>query len=104
MLASLAAQPRPNPSLAPDDVIRAVVEALQNRDAPSPNAGIFTVYQFASPANRVNTGPYGNFLRLVKAPRFEPLLWGHADAYGPLDITGDVARQKVRFTVAGGGV
>jgi hypothetical protein len=104
LVATLAAQPRPQPGLGPGEVIRTVVEALQNRDSPSPNAGIFTVYQFASPANRVNTGPYGSFLRLVKLPGFDPLFSGHADAYGPLAVSGDRAQQKVRFRVAGGGV
>ena len=104
LVATLAAQPRPNPGLAPDEVIRTVVEALQNRNSPSPNAGIFTVYQFASPANRASTGPYGNFLRLVKAPGFDTLFSGHADAFGPLAISGDRAQRKVRFRVAGGGV
>ena len=81
-----------------------MVEALQNRNSPSPNAGIFTVYQFASPANRASTGPYGNFLRLVKVPGFDTLFSGHADAFGPLAVSGDRAQQKVRFRVAGGGV
>ena len=101
--ATLGAQPRPNPSLAPGEVIRTVVEALQNRNSPSPNAGIFTVYQFASPANRVNTGPYGNFLRLVKFAGFDSLFSGRADSFGPLAVAGDRAQQKVRFRVAGGG-
>ena len=100
--ATLGAQPRPNPSLAPGEVIRTVIEALQNRNSPSPNAGIFTVYQFASPANRTNTGPYGSFLRLVKFSGFDPLFSGHADSYGPLTVAGDHAEQKVRFRVAGG--
>ena len=102
--ATFAAQPRPNPGLAPGEVIRTVVEALQNGNSPSPNAGIFTVYQFASPANRVNTGPYGNFLRLVKLPPFAYLFSGHADSYGPLTVTGDRAEQRVRFRVEGGRV
>jgi len=104
LVATLAAQPRPQPGLTPGEVIRTVVEALQNRNSPSPNAGIFTVYQFASPANRASTGPYGNFLRLVKVPGFDPLFSGHADSYGPLIVTGDHAEQKVCFRVAGGRV
>ncbi len=102
--ATLTAQPRPNPGLAPGDVIRTVVEALQNGNSPSPNAGIFTVYQFASPANRVITGPYGNFLRLVKLPPFVDLFSSHADNYGPLAVAGNRAQQKVRFRVEGGRV
>ena len=102
--ATLAAEPHPNPGLAPGEVIRTVVEALQNRNSPSPNAGIFTVYQFASPGNRANTGPYGNFLQLVKLPPFVDLFTGHADSYGPLTVAGDRAQQKVRFRVEGGRV
>jgi hypothetical protein len=103
LLATLGAQPRPQPGLGPGEVIRTVVEALQNRNSPSPNAGIFTVYQFASPANRANTGPYGNFLQLVRLPAFDALFSGHADSYGTLAVAGDRAEQKVRFRVAGGG-
>ena len=101
LVATLGAQPRPQPGLAPGEVIRTVVEALQNRDSPSPNAGIFTVYQFASPANRAHTGPYGNFLGLVKLPPFAPLFSGHADSYGALTVTGGRAEQKVGFRVEG---
>jgi hypothetical protein len=101
--ANLAAQPQPSPGLAPGEVIRTVIEALQKRNSPTPNSGIFRVYQFASPANRAATGPYGNFLRLVKLPTFSPLFSGHADRYGPVAVTGNQAQQKVRFRVEGGG-
>ena len=94
-LAFLVAQPRPNPSLGPDAVIRMVVEALHNNNSPSPNAGIFTVYQFASPANRENTSPYGKFLRLVRLPDFAPLLTHGVTIYGPLALSGDRAEQEI---------
>ena len=103
LLGTLSAQPQPDPGLAPGEVIRTVVDALQNRNSPAPNSGIFRVYQFASPANRATTGPYGNFLRLVKLPAFGALSSGHADTYGPLAIFGNRAQQKVRFRVDGSG-
>lgn len=65
---------RPDPALAPEQVVRIVVEALRSRNSPSPNAGIYTVYGFASPANHTVTGPYGHFLGLVKSPNFASLL------------------------------
>jgi hypothetical protein len=98
---SLAAQPRPNPGLHPGEVIRTVIESLQNCNSPAPNAGIFTVYQFASPANRANTGPYGTFLRMVRLPGYAPLFSGHADSYSPLNIAGDRAEQAVGFHLDG---
>lgn len=96
-LALLAAQPLPSPNLGPDQVIRTVVEALRNRNSPTTNAGIFTVYQFASPANRQNTSPYGKFLRLVKLPDFAPLRAHGVITYGPLALTGDHAEQDVKI-------
>jgi hypothetical protein len=102
LLASLAAESRPNPGLSPGEVIRTVVEALQNCNSPAPNAGIFTVYQFASPANRANTGPYGNFLRLVKQPDFAALLARHATEFGPLSVAGDRAQQEVSYRMDDG--
>jgi len=94
-LAFLVAQPPPNPHLRPDEVIRTVVEALHNNNSPTPNAGIFTVYQFASPANRQNTGPYGKFLRLVRLPDFAPLLTRGVTTYGPLALSGNRAEQEI---------
>ena len=96
-LAFVAAQPLPNPNLGPDQVIRTVVEALHNHNSPTTNAGIFTIYQFASPANRQNTGPYGKFLRLVKLPEFALLLARGDTTYGPLALAGDHAEQQVNI-------
>jgi hypothetical protein len=79
-----------------------VVRALENCNSPSPNAGIFTTYQFASPANRANTGPYGNFLRLVKNRAFAPLLMRHAVEFGPLSVQGDHAEQEVSLRTGDG--
>lgn len=101
-LVFLAGQPLPNPNLGPDQVIRTVVEALHNHNSPTANAGIFTVYQFASPVNRQSTSPYGKFLRLVKLPAFAPLLASGATTYGPLALTGDHAEQEVNVRLEDG--
>jgi hypothetical protein len=101
-LASLAAHPLPNPHMGPDELVRTVVEALHNHNSPAPNAGIFTVYQFASPANRRNTGPYGKFLRLVKIPNFAPLLTGGVTTYGPLALSGDRAEEEISIRMNDG--
>ena len=39
----------------------------------------------------------------MKLPPFVPLFSGHADQYGPLTVTEDHAKQKVRFRADGGG-
>ena len=101
-LAFLVAQPLPDPRLRPEEVIRTVVEALHNHNSPSPNAGIFTVYQFASPANRQSTSPYGKFLRLLRLPDFAPLLTRGVTSYGPLALSGDHAEQDIRIRMNDG--
>ena len=65
---------KPAPELSPLDVVKIQVHALEHHNEPTPNAGIWTVYQFASPANRRVTGPYGHFLQLIKSPGNRPFL------------------------------
>jgi len=65
---------RPAPELSPLNVVKIQVDALQHFNEPTPNAGIWTTFQFASPANRRVTGPYGHFLRLIKGPGNRPFL------------------------------
>ena len=57
----------PTRELAPSDVVRAQLEALQAND-------LQTVYAFASPANRRNIGPWPNLEVIVKrTPAYSPL-------------------------------
>src|ERR1700722_10587864 len=78
----------PNPALAPHEVIAAVVEALQHNNSPRPNAGVMAVYQFASPANRRVTGPYGRFFLSVKSPPYAPLLRASAVEFDAIRLDG----------------
>lgn len=58
----------PSRELAPADVVRAQLEALQADD-------IQQVYAFASPSNRRNIGPWANLEVLVKrTPSYSPLV------------------------------
>jgi len=91
----LLALDRPAPSMSPQDVVRTVVEALRTSNSPAPNSGIFTTYRFSSPANHANTGPYGNFLRIVKHPDFTSLRQTGERTYAPMEIANGKARQVV---------
>ena len=59
-------RPKPELHLAPEEVVRIVITALSNNDDPYPDAGIETTFKFASPQNKVNTGPLDKFARMVK--------------------------------------
>ena len=87
--------PTPHPDLTPRQVVAAQLEALRNNDAPHPDSGIATAFEFASAANRRATGPVARFARLLKNPLYRTML-GHSSAqFGPIQVEGNVARTQV---------
>ena len=93
-----AGGPEPSPDLAPAEVVRIQVEALQHNDDPHPDAGIATTFRFASPANQIATGPLGRFAQMVKGPIYGDLLdFAQAD-FGRIAVDGDRAAQRVTLT------
>lgn len=97
-----AASPRPNVDYSPRQVIRLVVEALARNDVPHANAGIATVFRFASPANRKITGPLARFTRMLHDQTYGVMLDHATAAYGLLRIDGRYALQSVIITAADG--
>jgi hypothetical protein len=96
VLTVLMGSGNPKRAAEPGEVIQAVSTALRHNDSPIPNAGIFTTFQFASPANRAVTGPYGRFLQLVKSVDFAPMLRDNPQEPGELVVRGDHAEQTLR--------
>jgi hypothetical protein len=85
----------PHPELSPEDVVSIQLEALRHNDSPSRDAGIATTFRFASPANRVATGPLDRFAQLVKTSAYSAMLNHRRVERGPMHIEGDEARQRV---------
>jgi len=79
--------------LPPDDVIKIQVEALQYNNAD--DQGIEVTFRFASPANQRVTGPLNRFKHLLKSPDYRPMLNHKTAEYGSLEISGDIASQRV---------
>jgi len=69
-MSEAAGLPRPISDQQPEGVVRIVVEALAHDDKPHVDAGIATTFAFASPANKVNTGPLFKFTQMVRAPAY----------------------------------
>ena len=88
-------RPVPSPSLSPEQVVSIQLDALQHNDSPSPDAGIETTFRFASPANRVATGPLDRFAQLVKTSLYSPMIGHRRVERGPVHVQGDEARQRV---------
>jgi hypothetical protein len=85
----------PAPGLSPEDVVAIQLDALRHNDTPSRDAGIATTFRFASPANRVATGPLDHFADLVKTSAYRAMINHRRVERGPMHIDGDDARQRV---------
>ena len=88
----------PAPGLSPGDVIRIQLEALRNNDGQ--DRGIAVAFRFASPANRVNTGPLSRFIAMIEHGPYALMLDFHHADYGPVETVDDQARQRVTLTGA----
>jgi hypothetical protein len=65
---------RPDPAYTPGEVVGIQMRALGNNNIPFENAGIALTFRFASPGNRVNTGPLQRFSKLFDNPAYQPML------------------------------
>lgn len=92
----------PDPSLSPDQVVKAQLFALKHNDEPTKDAGIRTAFAFASPANRVATGPIERFILLVKNPQYASMLNYRTETFDPVEIFGERAQQRVTLLDAKG--
>jgi hypothetical protein len=88
----------PDLSHSPEEVVSIQLGALASNDDPFEDAGIAVAYNFASPANRRATGPFDRFVRMVRGPRYAPMI-DHTEATaGPLERRGSRAEQRVTLT------
>ena len=83
----------PSPELTPDRVVQIQLEALCHNDAD--DLGIEIAFRFASPANKVNTGPLPHFIDMIKNGPYALMLNFLTAIYDPVEIVDDVARQRV---------
>ena len=90
----------PEPKLKPNDVVRLQLLAMQQND--DSNFGIEVTFRFASPSNKIQTGPLKRFIRLVRNPSYRPLL-NHINAtFLELTVEEVFAVQDVIITTSNG--
>jgi hypothetical protein len=94
--------PTPNTSLQPGEIVRIVIDALANNNNPYPDAGIEITFNFASPANKVNTGPIERFTSMVKGPVFGVMLNHQHSEFSEVVLAGNRAYQMVRLLTRDG--
>ncbi|MEE2998775.1 MAG: hypothetical protein VX693_02530 [Pseudomonadota bacterium] len=86
---------RPHPSLSPKDVVHIVMNALKNNDHPNKNSGIAITFKFASPANKINTGPLERFSSIIKSQTFQSMINHHSTTYEKYNLLGNRANIDV---------
>ncbi len=87
---------RPDKSLAPHEVIRIQLMALQQNDKH--DSGVITVFNFSSPVNKMYLGPINHFRMMVRDPAYNSMLNFKKYKAGQLVTTGDMAYQLVIIT------
>ena len=92
--------PVPSPDYEPEQVVKIVVDSLQNNSEPA-DEGIATVFRFASPGNRATTGPLERFTRMIKAG-FSDMLNHEGARFDPMKVSGDTATQAVWLLTSSG--
>ena len=97
-----ATLPQPSQQQQPQDVVRIVIEALARNDEPFEDAGIATTFAFASPANKVNTGPLPKFTRLVKNPVYGVMINHVEREFSEVVRMNNKAYQMVKIKAASG--
>ncbi len=96
------ALPAPSAEFKPEDVVRIVIGALAKNDDPFTNAGITTTFAFASPANKVNTGPLDRFIDMVKGEPYGIMVDHVESEFSEVVYMGNNAYQMVNLTGADG--
>ena len=90
----------PEPELKPNDVVRLQLLAMQQND--DSDFGIEVTFRFASPSNKIQTGPLKRFIRLVRNPSYLPLLKHTNATFLELTVEEDFAVQDVIITTSKG--
>ena len=83
----------PSQDLSPEEVVQIVVSSLQINDEANDN-GIATVFNFASPGNKSQTGPLPRFASMIKSG-FSDMLNHTSARFDPMQINGNTAVQAV---------
>ena len=65
---------RPDPSIAPAEVVAIQLMGLKNNDLIETDFGIRQTWSFAHPKNRSVTGPFPRFAQMLKGPGYSVLL------------------------------
>eukprot|EP01121_Diplochlamys_sp_Union-15-3_P016273 TRINITY_DN5509_c0_g1_i1.p1 TRINITY_DN5509_c0_g1~~TRINITY_DN5509_c0_g1_i1.p1 ORF type:complete len:154 (+),score=31.16 TRINITY_DN5509_c0_g1_i1:40-462(+) len=90
---------KPSPSLSPEQVIEIQIGALQHNDVPEKDHGIEICFRFASPSNKLVTGPINRFKAMIHNPFYECMVNFEKAKFQPANPTGN--SWKITITKSG---
>ncbi|MEM6531054.1 MAG: DUF4864 domain-containing protein [Myxococcota bacterium] len=102
VLALAAADFQPSPQLSPKQVVEAQLEALRANDSPRKDSGIEVAFRFASPANKIATGPLKKFKTIVRSEAYAPMIDHSTHEFGEVELLEDTAAVPVILTASDG--
>jgi hypothetical protein len=85
---------QPCPEFAPQQVVQLQLNGLK-RNNDLNDFGIAACFVFASPSNKMNTGPLVRFARMIRNPLYKPMLNHLSATFAPIIINGYHAQQRV---------
>ena len=65
---------KPAKNLTAYDVIKIQLNALKKNNKPDKNFGIKQTWAFAHPSNKINTGPFDRFQKMLQGDQYKMLL------------------------------
>ena len=83
-------------------MVQVQIDALRRNDIPKPDAGIRRSFRFASPSNRLITGPLAHFIEIVRSPAYSPLLNSISATVEASEVDGDDAKVLVQILSGSG--
>jgi len=92
----VATTARPDPALSAAAVVQLQLAALAHVDRPTRDAGLATVFGFASPGNRDLTGPLKRFAAMIR-DGYPEMLNHRSTTLTPLVMDGEIALQGVEL-------
>lgn len=90
----------PNPNFKANEIVKIQLSAMKQND-PS-NHGIEITFRFASPKNKIQTGPLSRFISLLKNTTYKHLLNHKDSTFLDLQKNGSQAIQDVIITTSKG--
>ena len=96
-----ANDPVPDTTMGPAEVVKIVVNALKTNNPAQNDEGIETVFAFASPGNKLATGPLPRFKQMLKTG-YSNMLNHLSSEFSPIEIQGNQAWQAVWLALPNG--